>query len=93
MMNFSAIYSVVERGEQYQEAVTALEEGKERNGATEIHAGAGDGGRDQAETTGEGRSRSELLRAERRGANLFPAGRKRELETWREHASKSYPWE
>lgn len=77
----------------YQEPVTALGEDRERKGATEIHAGTGDGGRDQAETIGEGKSRSELLRAERRGANLFPAGRKRELETWREHASRNYPWE
>lgn len=61
------------------EPAAALED-CERKGAMEINPGTRVGGRGQGEAMGEGRSRSELLRTERRGANQFPAGRKRGLQ-------------
>lgn len=57
----------------------ALED-SERKGAMKIHSGTRVGGRGQGEAMEEDRSRSELLRTERRGASQFPAGRKRGLQ-------------
>lgn len=61
------------------EPAAALED-SEGKGAMEIDLGTRVGGRGQGEAMDEGRSRSELLRTERRGANQFPAGSKRGLQ-------------
>ena len=70
-MNFSAINSVADRraqgnGNFISGTSCCSLGGQERRRAMGICAGAEGGGQgDQAETTGEGRSRSELLRAKR----------------------------